>query len=122
MQHDRSRRLLVAGALVSLSLALGACASAGQAPISQNANGPAAAATAVPGTTRDAAGAPGGKNSDGSQPLAAPVDRQIIKTGEITLQVSSVANYARSGARHGARARVATSVGRRRAPWRMPPP
>ena len=92
MQHDRPRRLLVAGALVSLSLALGACASAGQAPTSLSANGPAAAATAAPGTTRDAAGTPGGKNSDGSQALAAPVERQIIKTGEITLQVSNVAN------------------------------
>jgi hypothetical protein len=92
MQHDRSRRLLVAGALVSLSLALGACASAGQAPTSLTANGPAAAATAAPGTTRDAAGTAGGKNSDGSQALAAPVERQIIKTGEITLQVSNVAN------------------------------
>ena len=91
MQHDRPRRLLIAGALVSLSLALGACASAGMAPISQNANGPAGA-TAAPGTTRDAVGAPGGENSDGSQPLAAPVERQIIKTGEITLQVSNVAN------------------------------
>ena len=91
MQHDRSRRLLVAGALVSLSLALGACASAGQAPTSLTANGPAAATTAAPGTTRDAAGVPGGKNSDGSQALAAPVERQIIKTGEITLQVSNVA-------------------------------
>lgn len=92
MQHDRPRRLLVAGVLVSLSLALGACASAGEAPRSQTANGPAAAATAAPGTTRDLVGAPGGKNSDGSQPLAAPVERQIIKTGEITLQVSNVAN------------------------------
>ena len=92
MQHDRPRRLLIAGALVSLSLALGACASAGQAPTSLTANGPAAAATAAPGTTRDAVGAPGGENSDGSQPLAAPVERQIIKTGEITLQVSNVAN------------------------------
>jgi hypothetical protein len=94
MQHDRPRRLLVAGALVSLSLALGACASAGQAPTSLTANGPAAAAaaTAAPGTTRDAAGTPGGKNSDGSQALADPVERQIIKTGEITLQVSNVAN------------------------------
>jgi len=93
MQHDRSRRLLVAGALVSLSLALGACASAGQAPTSLTANGPAAAApTAAPGTARDTAGTPGGKNSDGSQALADPVERQIIKTGEITLQVSNVAN------------------------------
>ena len=91
MQHDRSRRLLVAGALVSLSLALGACASAGQAPTSLTANGPAAAATAAPGTTRDVAGTPGGKNSDGSQALADPVERQIIKTGEITLQVPNVA-------------------------------
>lgn len=92
MQHDRPRRLLVAGALVSLSLALGACASAGQSPTSQNANAPAAAPTAAPGTTRDVVGAPGGKNSDGSQALADPVERQIIKTGEITLQVSNVAN------------------------------
>ena len=93
MQHDRSRRLLVAGALVSLSLALGACASGASLALTpQNANGPAAGATAAPGTTRDLVGTPGGKTSDGSQPLAAPVERQIIKTGEITLQVSNVAN------------------------------
>jgi hypothetical protein len=96
VQHDRrSRRLLLAGALVSLIFVLGACASgASQTLKSQNANGAAVGATAAPepGTTRDLAGAPGGNNSDGSQPLAAPLERQIIKTGEITIQVSNVAN------------------------------
>ncbi|MDP9244455.1 MAG: DUF4349 domain-containing protein [Chloroflexota bacterium] len=96
MQHDRrSRRLLLAGALVSLIFVLGACASGASLTLkSQNANGAAAGATAAPepGTTRDLVGAPGGNNSDGGQPLAAPLERQIIKTGEITIQVSNVAN------------------------------
>ena len=94
MQHDRRRRLLLAGALVSLTLTLAACASAGAAPKSQNANGGVAGATAAPepGTARDLVGAPGGNNSGGSQPLAAPAERQIIKTGEITIEVSNVAS------------------------------
>lgn len=96
MQHDRrSRRLLLAGALVSLIFVLGACASGASLTLkSQSANGAAVGATVAPepGTTRDLVGAPGGNNSDGSQPLAAPLERQIIKTGEITIQVSNVAN------------------------------
>jgi hypothetical protein len=96
MRNHRRHRLLLAAALVSLVFALAACATSGAAPaaLSQNDNGAAAGATAAPepGTGRDLVGAPGGNNSDGGQPLAAPVERQIIKTGEITIEVSNVAN------------------------------
>ena len=96
MRNHRRHRLLLAAALVSLVLALAACATSGASPaaLSQNGNGAAAGATAAPepGTGRDLVGAPGGNNSDGGQPLAAPVERQIIKTGEITIEVSNVAN------------------------------
>jgi len=96
MRNHRRHRLLLAVALVSLVLALAACATSGASPaaLSQNGNGAAAGATAAPepGTGRDLVGAPGGNNSDGGQPLAAPVERQIIKTGEITIEVSNVAN------------------------------
>jgi hypothetical protein len=96
MQHDRrSRRLLLGGALVSLIFVLGACAGGGAfTPTSQSANGAANKTTpgSDTGAQRDQAATPGGNNSDGSQPLAALAERQIIKTGEITIQVSNVAN------------------------------
>jgi hypothetical protein len=95
MRNHPRHRLLLAAALVSLVFALAACATSGASPaaLSQG-NGAAAGATAAPepGTGRDLVGAPGGNNSDGGQPLAAPVERQIIKTGEITIEVSNVAN------------------------------
>ncbi len=98
MQKERRRLLVLAGALVSVILVLGACASASAPGLrldQQNANGaPPAVASKAPAASsaRDLTGAPGGNNSDGSQPLAAAADRQIIKTGEITIQVSNVAN------------------------------
>lgn len=95
MQHSRRRELLLAGGVVSVILALGACASSGAlAPVSRDTNGVPAGASKAPAasTARGLIGAPGGNNSDGSQPLAAPAERQIIKTGEITIQVSNVAN------------------------------
>ena len=96
MHNHRRHRLLLAAAVVSLVFALAACATSGASPAakSENANGAAAGATAAPepGSGRDLVGAPGGNNSDGSRPLAAPIERQIIKTGEITLEVSNVAN------------------------------
>jgi uncharacterized protein DUF4349 len=96
MHNHRRHPLLLAAALVSLVFALAACATSGASPAlkSLSANGAAAGATAAPqpGSARDPAGAPGGNNADGSQPLAAPVERQIIKTGEITIEVSNVAN------------------------------
>jgi len=94
MQHSRRRQLLLAGGVVSLILALGACASSGALAPMSDTNGAPAGASKAPGASsaRGPIGAPGGNNAGGSQPLAAPAERQIIKTGEITIQVSNVAN------------------------------
>ncbi len=95
MYHDHRRRFLRVGALFSLILLLAACASAGSAPVAAPANLKAGAAAAPATDTagqRAQPGTAGGANSGGGQPLAVPAERRIIKTGEITIEVSNVAN------------------------------
>jgi hypothetical protein len=99
MQRDHRRRLLLAGGLLSLIFVLAACAAGGaftptSGDAAPNAKGPPAGAASGTdaGSGRALVGTPGGNNTGGSQPLAAPIERQIIKTGEITIQVSNVAN------------------------------
>lgn len=94
MYHDHRRRFLQVGALISLILLLAACASAGSAPAAPPANlskGGAGAPATDSGAQRGQAATPGGANAAG-QPLAVPAERRIIKTGEITIEVSNVAN------------------------------
>ncbi len=94
MYHDHRRRFLQVGGFISLILLLAACASAGSAPAAAPANlskGGAGAPATDSGAQRGQAATPGGANAAG-QPLAVPAERRIIKTGEITIEVSNVAN------------------------------
>lgn len=79
---------LIAIALVVLAVAAAGCSSAG-APV--EVDGKLAAASAA-GVTSDAqAPAPAGQ-AGGDKALAYTADRQIVKTGEVTLEVANVAN------------------------------
>ncbi len=95
MYHDHRRRFMQVGALITLVLLLAACASAGSAPAAAPASlKGAAGAPATDSAGQRAggqAGTPGGANA-ADQPLAVPAERRIIKTGEITIEVSNVAN------------------------------
>lgn len=84
---------LVAVALVVLAAAAAACSSAGAPAPAQGEFAAAASAAAAPGAAGAAPDAKAPTASSGDQALAAySTNRQIVKTGEVTLEVANVAN------------------------------
>lgn len=93
MDRSTARPAQLAVVLVLLMVVLAACSAtgSGDAAVGDELLGgapvPAASAAAAGGNEE---AAPGTDREDGAQPLTAPIEQRIVKTGEITLEVAQV--------------------------------